>query len=128
MSMPVVLKVARNGSRTGSHEHDQGSESANLTGRSEAAHQYGEMKRQTAGLLICIRSCVPLHTPPGGVQGIDLPDSARWFVATLQLFLSILPEPQPSLIYRLNCTELEATSRICAARFIGELRLRKNIA
>jgi hypothetical protein len=58
MSMHMAPTDARTGGRASSYEHGKGSEYANRTGKSEAANQYGEMKRQTSGLLICIRSCV----------------------------------------------------------------------
>lgn len=51
------------------------------------------MERQTAGLLIEIRGYFTQQIPPADIAGTDLPDSARWFIATLQLFATILPEP-----------------------------------
>jgi hypothetical protein len=46
MRMLVVLGVARTGRRTGSDEHNKGSECANLTGGSEATNGRGEMQWQ----------------------------------------------------------------------------------
>ena len=53
------------------------------------------MKRQTAGLLICIRGCGAWNIPPTGDELTDLPASARHYIATLTAFPSILPDPAP---------------------------------
>jgi hypothetical protein len=95
--MPVVLGVARAGRWTGSHEYGKGSECANLTGTSKVANVCGEMERQTKGLLTDFRDCVTQHIPPLGDEWTFLADGAPWFVATLQLFSTILLEPRPSL-------------------------------
>jgi hypothetical protein len=50
-----------------------------------------------AGLLSSIRSCGPWRIPPAGDEGTNIPDSARWFTATLQLLQTILLEQQPSV-------------------------------
>jgi hypothetical protein len=95
--MPVVRGAARAGSWTGSHQHGKGSECANLTGAKKATNAYGEKKRQTEGLLTEVRGCVTQYIPPAGDKETYLPDSAPWFVASWQLFPSILLEPQPFL-------------------------------